>query len=89
VAIDARAVLSKKNQNRISYSGHALNQLIFLGRNDCNLLLHLTTKHVYEHFGGQLPGCHPISLRGRSQINLIKRLQHKNFFCQRKVLCES
>ena len=51
VAIDACAVLSKKNQNRISYSGHALNQLIFSGGNDCNLLLHLTTIHVYEHFG--------------------------------------
>jgi len=33
--------------------------LFFVGQNDCNLL-HLTNKHIFEKFGGQLPGCFPL-----------------------------
>jgi len=31
-----------------------------IGQNGCSLLLHQTTKHVFENFGGQLPGCGPV-----------------------------
>jgi len=43
------------------------------GQNDCNLL-YLTTKHVFENFWGQLPGCPLVheTLHGSQQSLFIR-----------------
>jgi len=50
-------------------SGQVATSRYFWG-NDCNVLLYLTTKHVFEIFGGQLPSC-PLA-----KVHFLKNLHH-------------